>query len=222
MSLIRIEHIEKRYRTTEMETAALGGVSLDIEKGDTIAITGRSGSGKSTLLNILGLIEKPTLGDFFFKGQKLDTKNESTLVDIRRNHFGFIFQDFNLIEQMTVAENVSLPLKYRGIDKYEREKITLEMLRNLGIDSRSNHYPNQLSGGQQQRVAIARAAVGIPDVIFADEPTGNLDSENSAQVLQLLMGLNKQYGVTVVLVTHDTSQALMCNRHIKMLDGLLE
>jgi putative ABC transport system ATP-binding protein len=217
-SLIRLEGVKKVFFTDEVETHALAGVHLEIRKGEYLAIGGPSGCGKSTLLSILGLLDSPTEGEYTLNGQpvaKLDLGERSR---IRNREIGFVFQAFNLIGDLTVYENVELPLTYRGASSGERKKAVMESLERVGMAHRTKHYPSQLSGGQQQRVAVARALVGKPAILLADEPTGNLDSRNGEQVMELLRDLHRN-GATICMVTHDPRYARHADRTIHLFDG---
>lgn len=216
--MIKITNLEKVYRTDEVETIALNKLSLEIKKGEFVAVMGPSGCGKSTLLNILGLLDDPDAGSFIFNGQEIAGFNERQRADLRKRNIGFVFQSFNLIDELTVFENVELPLIYTGVKAPERKKKVEEVLEKVQIMHRRNHYPQQLSGGQQQRVAVARAVVNNPKLILADEPTGNLDSSNGNEVMELLTNLNEQ-GTTIVMVTHSEHDARYSHRIIRMLDG---
>ena len=216
--MIKIEKLQKVFRTEEVETVALGGVSFEVKQGEFVAIMGPSGCGKSTLLNILGLLDNPTSGQYWLDGQDVGTLRESQRTQVRKGQVGFVFQSFNLIDELNVEQNVELPLKYLGVPKKERQERVEEMLRRMAISHRSHHYPQQLSGGQQQRVAIARAVVCNPKLILADEPTGNLDSKMSAEIMQILLDLNKE-GRTIVMVTHNEQQAKQAHRTIRFFDG---
>ena len=216
--MIKIEKLEKVFRTEEIETVALNSVSFEVKQGEFVAIMGPSGCGKSTLLNILGLLDNPTNGKYWLDGQEVGTLRESQRTQVRKGQVGFVFQSFNLIDELNVEQNVELPLKYLGTPKKEREERVVEMLRRMAISHRAHHYPQQLSGGQQQRVAIARAVVCNPKLILADEPTGNLDSKNGKEVMELLTQLNAE-GTTVVMVTHSQRDASYASRIINMLDG---
>jgi putative ABC transport system ATP-binding protein len=216
--MIHIQNLEKIYRTEEVETVALNNLSIDIKEGEFVAIMGPSGCGKSTLLNILGLLDDQDEGSFVFNGIEVAKFNERKRADLRKRNIGFVFQSFNLIDELTVFENVELPLIYTGVKPGDRKKRVEEVLDKMQIMHRRNHYPQQLSGGQQQRVAVARAVVNKPKLILADEPTGNLDSSNGNEVMQLLTDLNEQ-GTTVVMVTHSEHDARYSHRIIRMLDG---
>jgi putative ABC transport system ATP-binding protein len=216
--MLSLTDIVKTYRTTEVETRALDGVSLQIGAGEFVAIMGPSGCGKSTLLNILGLIDSPSDGSFDFLGEEIAKADEKRLTELRREHIGFVFQSFNLIDDLSVAENVEVALIYRGISGKERKQRVAEALEHVGIAHRARHRPQQLSGGQQQRVAVARALVSRPKLILADEPTGNLDTVNGAAVMDLLTGA-VDAGATVVMVTHSLAHAAVAKRTIKLLDG---
>ena len=216
--MIQLENIKKVFRTEEVETIALAGITLKVEEGEFVAIMGPSGCGKSTLLNILGLLDNPTEGTYNLAGTEVGSLKESERTMVRKGQIGFVFQSFNLIDELNVEQNVELPLKYLGVPKKERQERVVEMLRRMGISHRAKHYPNQLSGGQQQRVAIARAVVTKPKLILADEPTGNLDSKNGYEVMELLRQLNEE-GTTIVMVTHSQRDAAVAERTINLLDG---
>jgi putative ABC transport system ATP-binding protein len=216
--MLKLEGVLKKYRTTEVETSALNGVSLQIAPAEFVAIMGPSGCGKSTLLNILGLLDSPDQGKYWFFGEEVARKSERELTALRRTGVGFIFQSFNLIDDLNVAENVEVSLLYRGIGSGERRRRVAAALERVSIAHRAKHLPHQLSGGQQQRVAIARALVAEPKLILADEPTGNLDTENGTAVMALLTQINEA-GTTVVMVTHSLVHAGCAKRTIKLLDG---
>ncbi len=216
--MIKINNLEKYYRTEEVETIALNKLNLKVEPGEFVAIMGPSGCGKSTLLNILGLLDDPDGGEFIFNGTDVTHFNEKKRAELRKQTLGFVFQSFNLIDELTVFENVELPLIYLKIGAAERKKRVEEVLEKMQIMHRRNHFPQQLSGGQQQRVAFARAVVHSPKLILADEPTGNLDSNNGNEVMQLLSDLNAS-GTTVIMVTHSEHDARYSHRIIRMLDG---
>ncbi len=215
--MLKLDNLSKTYRTTEVETRALDNISLEVRKGEFVAIMGPSGCGKSTLLNILGLLDTPSTGSYRLLGEEVAGRPEAALTALRRDHIGFVFQSFNLIDDLTVAENVEVALLYRK-DKTNRKKRIAEALERVGVAHRARHRPQQLSGGQQQRVAIARALVSHPELILADEPTGNLDTENGAAVMDLLKGASKA-GTTIIMVTHSPVHAAEAGRTIKMLDG---
>jgi putative ABC transport system ATP-binding protein len=216
--MIKITNLEKIYRTEEVETIALNKLTIDVKEGEFVAIMGPSGCGKSTLLNILGLLDDPDGGSFIFNGVEVAHFNERKRADMRKHNIGFVFQSFNLIDELTVFENVELPLIYTGVKPADRKKRVEDVLDKMQIMHRRNHYPQQLSGGQQQRVAVARAVVNNPKLILADEPTGNLDSSNGNEVMELLTDLNEQ-GTTIVMVTHSEHDARFSHRIIRMLDG---
>ncbi len=216
--MLRLENIGKTYRTTEVETRALDGVSLEVADGEFLAIMGPSGCGKSTLLNVLGLLDSPDSGAYWFFGEDVARYSEQKLTALRRTGVGFIFQSFNLIDDLNVAENVEVSLLYRRISSSERRRRVDAALERVGIAHRARHLPQQLSGGQQQRVAVARALVAEPKLILADEPTGNLDTENGAVVMALLDDINRA-GTTLVMVTHSLVHAGHAKRTLKLLDG---
>jgi putative ABC transport system ATP-binding protein len=217
-SLIRLEGVTKVFVTDEVETHALAGIHMDIRKGEYVAIAGPSGCGKSTLLAILGLLDSPTDGSYVLKARPVEGLKLSERARIRNREIGFIFQAFNLIGDLTVYENVELPLTYRGMGSAERKKRVHEALERVGMSHRVKHYPSQLSGGQQQRVAVARALVGEPAILLADEPTGNLDSANGEAVMELLRELHRQ-GATICMVTHDPRYARHADRTVRLFDG---
>lgn len=216
--MINISELEKYYRTEEVETVALNKLNLQVKEGEFVAIMGPSGCGKSTLLNILGLLDDPNGGKFIFDGTDVTNFSERQRANLRKQSIGFVFQSFNLIDELTVFENVELPLIYMQVSASERKKKVEEVLDKMKIMHRRNHFPQQLSGGQQQRVAFARAVVNAPRIILADEPTGNLDSNNGHEVMQLLTDLNEA-GTTVIMVTHSEHDARYSHRIIRMLDG---
>ncbi|MCB2408835.1 ABC transporter ATP-binding protein [Hymenobacter lucidus] len=216
--MIKIENLEKIYRTDEVQTKALNNVSLEVAEGEFVAIMGPSGCGKSTLLNILGLLDEPDGGSFTFAGTEVAHAPERRRAALRKQHIGFVFQSFNLIDELTVAENVELPLIYLGVGAAERQAKVTRVLEKMQVMHRRNHFPQQLSGGQQQRVAVARAVVNSPRLILADEPTGNLDSSNGNEVMELLTELNEA-GTTVIMVTHSEHDARYAHRVIRLLDG---
>ena len=218
MSLLKTEKLSKIFRTEEIETIALNQVSLEVNEGEFVAIMGPSGCGKSTLLNILGLLDNPTGGQYYLLGKEVGSLKEKERTQFRKGKIGFVFQSFNLIEELTVFENVELPLIYMHIKAAERKKMVNEILARMNISHRAGHFPQQLSGGQQQRVAIARAVVSKPKLILADEPTGNLDSTNGKEVMTLLTELNQE-GTTILMVTHSQHDASYAHRIISLFDG---
>jgi len=218
MSLLKTENLSKSFRTEEIETIALHNVSLEVKEGEFVAIMGPSGCGKSTLLNILGLLDNPTSGQYFLLGQEVGSLKEKERTLFRKGKIGFVFQSFNLIEELNVFENVELPLIYLRIKAAERKKMVNDILARMNISHRAGHFPQQLSGGQQQRVAIARAVVSKPKLILADEPTGNLDSTNGKEVMSLLTELNQE-GTTILMVTHSQHDASYAHRIINLFDG---
>ncbi len=217
--MIKIEGLSKFFRTEEVETIALNKVSLEVKDGEFVAIMGPSGCGKSTLLNILGLLDNPSEGNYYL-GEDLEVGHlkEKERTQVRKGNIGFVFQSFNLIDELNVFENVELPLTYLKIKPAERKQMVTDILKRMNISHRASHFPQQLSGGQQQRVAIARAVVSNPKMILADEPTGNLDSKNGAEVMQLLTELNKE-GTTIIMVTHSKHDAGFAHRIINLFDG---
>ncbi len=216
--MIQIDNLTKTFRTDEVETLALRGISLNIEKGEFVGIMGPSGCGKSTLLNILGLLDNPTGGKYFLNGIDVTDMKEKDRTSFRKGKIGFVFQNFNLIEELNIEENVELPLRYLNIGAKERKERVKEALKRMNILHRAKHFPQQLSGGQQQRAAIARAVVTRPELILADEPTGNLDSVNGKEVMELLTELNRE-GSTIVMVTHSRHDAAYTHRVINLFDG---
>jgi putative ABC transport system ATP-binding protein len=218
--MLKVEQLSKIYRTSEVETQALQEVSFDIGKGEFVAIMGPSGCGKSTLLNVLGLLDNPDAGSYWFDGKNLAGLPERELTDMRRRSMGFIFQNFNLIDDLTVEANVEVGLLYRGVGAAHRRKRVKEALEKVGLSHRARHLPKQLSGGQQQRVAVTRALVSAPQLVLADEPTGNLDTANGEAIMTLLGDLVRA-GTTVIMVTHSKVHAAAANRTLHMLDGRL-
>lgn len=218
LSLIKIENVSKIYKNGSLSVTALENINISVEKGELLGIIGASGSGKSTLMNIIGCLDYPTKGEYFLNGRNVVKMKEKNLSKIRRENIGFVFQKFNLIPTLSAFENVALPLLYLGIDKNIRKERVRQALSSVALENRINHKPSELSGGQQQRVAIARAIVTNPEIILADEPTGNLDSKSSDQIMQLLSLLNSQ-GKTIVLITHDEKTAEYSTRKIKVEDG---
>ncbi len=216
--MLHLRNLSKTYRTTDVETTALDRVSIDIERGEFVAVMGPSGCGKSTLLNILGMLDSPSSGAYKFLGEDVAGYSESRLAQIRKMHIGFIFQSFNLIDELTVRENIELALLYHKTPARERRERAEIVMDKAGIGHRAGHMPSQLSGGQQQRVAVARALIAEPDLILADEPTGNLDSRHGQEVMEMLQGLNEE-GSTIVMVTHSPAHADFAKRTINLLDG---
>ena len=220
--VIDVKNLYKIYRVGDERVKALNGVSFQIEKGKFIAVTGTSGSGKSTLLNMLAGLERPTKGEIVIAGEHMENKSESQLVDFRRAHVGFIFQSYNLLKEMDAVENVAMPLMFQGIDRKSREAKAKKMLEMVGLKKYMHHKPGQMSGGQQQRVGIARALVVNPEIIFADEPTGNLDSKTSMETLKLMQRVVTENNQTIVMVTHDNYLAGFADEIIRIKDGRIE
>lgn len=218
MHLIEVKDVYKIYNPGENQVNALDGVSITIDEGEFVAIIGQSGSGKSTLMNMLGLLDTPTTGDYFINGKLVDNLTDDQMSEIRNKQIGFIFQGFNLIPSLSALENVELPLVYRGMKKEERREIAIDALERVGLGERVNHLPSEMSGGQQQRVAVARAIAARPPVILADEPTGNLDTRSTKDVMQILHELKRE-GRTVIVITHDNEIAEESERVIKIRDG---
>ena len=220
MALIELSGIEKVYRTKEIETTALENINLNVDKGEFLSVMGSSGCGKSTLLNIIGLLDKPTAGSVRLLDTDCNSLDDTTMSHFRNANLGFVFQSFHLIPSLSVAANVELPLTYRsGISSAQRRERVDQVLERLGMAHREKHLPSQLSGGQCQRVAIARAIVGRPSIVLADEPTGNLDSRMGAEVMDLLHSLNREDGITIVMVTHNEAQARQTDRTVRFFDG---
>src|SRR5210317_78880 len=216
--MLKLHNLYKVYRTDEVETVALNSVNLEIEQGDFVAIMGPSGCGKSTLLNIIGMLDNPTDGDYLFFDENVAPYSESGRADIRKQNIGFVFQSFNLIDELNVAENIELALLYHNMPSAERKRRVAEVMDRMGIAHRASHMPGQLSGGQQQRVAVARAVVGNQPLILADEPTGNLDSAHGQEVMEMLRTLNNE-GTTIVMVTHSPAHADYARRTVNLFDG---
>ena len=216
--MIQLNDIKKIFRTEEVETFALNGVGLEVKEGEFVAIMGPSGCGKSTLLNILGLLDNPSEGTYRLNGRDVSTLKEDERTELRKGCIGFVFQSFNLIDELNVYENVELPLLYMGVASKERKQRVMDVLRRVNMSHRSKHFPNQLSGGQQQRAAIARAVISRPKLILADEPTGNLDSKNGLEVINLLAKLHEE-GTTIVMVTHSRHDAGFADRIVNLFDG---
>jgi len=219
--MIRIEQGKKSYRTDTIQTTALNDVSVHIKSGEFVSIMGPSGCGKSTLMNMIGLLDKPCEGQIYIDEQKIESYRDKSIAPIRNEKIGFIFQSFHLINDLSVLDNVELPLLYRKISTKERRRLALEAIDKVGLNARTKHFPNQLSGGQQQRVAIARAIVGKPKILLADEPTGNLDSAMGNEIMAILDDLNKRDKTTIVMVTHDDEKAQRTERIIRLFDGQL-
>ncbi|CAN5126352.1 ABC transporter ATP-binding protein [soil metagenome] len=217
--MIHLQNIEKVYRTDTIETLALSSISLNIEKGEFLSIMGPSGCGKSTLLNIMGLLDMPSKGNINIDNQKTDRLSDKQLAEFRNKKLGFIFQSYHLINDLQVLDNVELPLLYRDTTAKERRRLATEALAKVGLANRIKHFPTQLSGGQKQRVAIARAIVGNPEIILADEPTGNLDSVMGNEIMDILLELNRNEGTTIVMVTHDENMANKTHRLVRLFDG---
>ncbi|NQY02677.1 MAG: ABC transporter ATP-binding protein [Halieaceae bacterium] len=216
--MLKLNNLSKFYRTDEVETVALSAVNIDIEQGEFVAIMGPSGCGKSTLLNVIGMLDQPSEGDYFFMDENVSSYGEQKLSQIRKQNIGFIFQNFNLIDELSVAENIELALLYHDISAKERRQRVEHIMDKVGIAHRAKHRPSQLSGGQQQRVAVARAVVGDQSLILADEPTGNLDSVHGQEVMEMLQSLNNE-GTTIVMVTHSAAHADYARRTINLFDG---
>ena len=218
MSIIKTENLVRHFTVGTQTVEALRGVSLDIDKGEFVAIMGPSGSGKSTLMNIIGCLDSPTSGTYYLNNKNVSTLDDDALALIRNHEIGFVFQNFHLLARNTALDNVMLPLKYAGIDKSEQEEIAMEVIKSVDLESRAHHQPSELSGGQQQRVAIARALVNKPSILFADEPTGNLDSKTGDDVMNLFTNLHKQ-GQTIIVITHEIEVANQAERIISIKDG---
>jgi putative ABC transport system ATP-binding protein len=217
--MIQLQNIKKVYRTDTVETLAINDISLTINKGEFLSIMGPSGCGKSTLLNIIGLLDKPTSGSIQIDGQSTEKLSDKQLAQFRNKKLGFIFQSYHLINDLKVADNVELPLLYRTSTGKERKSLAAEALEKVRLSNRMKHFPTQLSGGQKQRVAIARAIVGQPEIILADEPTGNLDSAMGSEIMEILLELNKRDGTTIIMVTHDENMAKRTHRLVRLFDG---
>jgi putative ABC transport system ATP-binding protein len=218
--MIRLENVSKTYQTDKVETLALRGIDLHVKKGEFVCIMGPSGCGKSTLLNLIGLLDRPGSGTVHVDGSAVQSYRDKQVAQLRNSTFGFIFQSFHLINDLRVIDNVELPLLYRSLSASERKELAREALAKVGLGARMDHFPNQLSGGQQQRVAIARAIVGRPQILLADEPTGNLDSKMGEEIMDILGALNRE-GTTVVMVTHDEQEARRMGRIVRVFDGQL-
>lgn len=221
-TIIRIKDLKKIYRMGQERVYALNGINLDIKKGEICCLYGTSGSGKTTLLNMVAGLEKPTKGSILVKNIPVEKLNETQLAKFRQKYVGFIFQSYNLLQNLTALENVCLPLIFKGYSKKVREKAAVKMLKAVGLGDRLNHKPNQMSGGQQQRVSIARAFVEKPEIIFADEPTGNLDTKTTVEIMDLIAGMAEKYGQTVLLVSHDNEASSYADRIVHIRDGVIE
>jgi putative ABC transport system ATP-binding protein len=217
--MIHLQQVSKLYRTDRVETTALDNINLDVKKGEFISVMGPSGCGKSTLLNLIGLLDEPTSGKVALDGKAIDRYGDRDLAKVRNERLGFIFQQFHLVSDLSVADNVEIPLLYRKMSNKERRKAALAALDRVGLSSRTRHFPTQLSGGQQQRVAIARAIVGRPGILLADEPTGNLDSQMGDEIMSILEDLNANEKTTIVMVTHDPRMAGKTHRVVRLFDG---
>ena len=219
--IIYVKNVRKVYRMGDEEVVALKRINLKIYKGEVCCIFGTSGSGKSTLLNQLAGMEKPTKGQVFIRGKNISDMNEEELAAFRQEHMSFIFQSYNLLPSMTAVENVAMPLMFKGMDRKRREAMAEEMLKRVGLSHRLHHYPSQMSGGQQQRAGIARAFVSRPEVVFADEPTGNLDTKTTAEIMDMVMGFARRFNQTIILVTHDPGMSRYADRIVTLVDGII-
>ena len=219
--IIYVKNVRKVYRMGDEEVVALKRINLRIYKGEVCCIFGTSGSGKSTLLNQLAGMEKPTKGQVFIRGKNISDMNEEELAAFRQEHMSFIFQSYNLVPSMTAVENVAMPLMFKGMDRKRREAMAEEMLKRVGLSHRLHHYPSQMSGGQQQRAGIARAFVSRPEVVFADEPTGNLDTKTTAEIMDMVMGFARRFNQTIILVTHDPGMSRYADRIVTLVDGII-
>ena len=219
--IIYVKNVRKVYRMGDEEVVALKRINLRIYKGEVCCIFGTSGSGKSTLLNQLAGMEKPTKGQVFIRGKNISDMNEEELAAFRQVHMSFIFQSYNLLPSMTAVENVAMPLMFKGMDRKRREAMAEEMLKRVGLSHRLHHYPSQMSGGQQQRAGIARAFVSRPEVVFADEPTGNLDTKTTAEIMDMVMGFARRFNQTIILVTHDPGMSRYADRIVTLVDGII-
>ena len=219
--IIYVKNVRKVYRMGDEEVVALKRINLRIYKGEVCCIFGTSGSGKSTFLNQLAGMEKPTKGQVFIRGKNISDMNEEELAAFRQEHMSFIFQSYNLLPSMTAVENVAMPLMFKGMDRKKREAMAEEMLKRVGLSHRLHHYPSQMSGGQQQRAGIARAFVSRPEVVFADEPTGNLDTKTTAEIMDMVMGFARRFNQTIILVTHDPGMSRYADRIVTLVDGII-
>ena len=220
--MIELDNVSRNYETGSTVVRALRGLSLEIEDGEFVAVVGPSGSGKSTLMNVIGALDVPDEGKVSLDGIELRDQSESELADVRGKKVGFVFQTFNIIPTLTALENVELPMIFQKTTRKEREELAKDLLKQVGLEERASHYPSELSGGERQRVAIARALVNDPEIILADEPTGNLDSKTGAQIMEMLKKLNEEQGVTIILVTHNPRDAGYANRRVHMIDGQIK
>jgi putative ABC transport system ATP-binding protein len=221
VEVIRIRDLHKTYKMGDIEVHALRGINLTIQRSEFVAVMGASGSGKSTIMNIVGCLDRPTSGAYFLEGEDVSSLSSDEWAHIRNRKIGFVFQGFNLLNRTSAVENVELPMMYNGLQSKERRQRALEVLKLVGLEDRSHHLPNQLSGGQQQRVAVARSLVNRPSLILADEPTGNLDTKTSVEIMELFQNLNEKEGITIVLVTHEPDIAAYAKRQIVFRDGLI-
>ncbi len=223
-NLIRLRDINKTYHLGEIDLPVLKGISMEIEKGEMVALMGASGSGKSTLMNILGCLDRPTSGEYWLEGRDISRFDAKGRARLRNRTLGFVFQNFNLLPRTSALDNVMMPLNYgkEGLTEHQKKERAVSMLEKVGLVDRSDHHPSQLSGGEQQRVAIARSLINRPQVLFADEPTGNLDSRTSEEILQMFQGLNKEEGITIILVTHDPGVGRHADRVVRIKDGLVD
>jgi len=219
--MLELTDIRKTYKVGPVDVEVLKGVSLEVEKGELLSVMGTSGCGKSTLMNIVGMLDKPTLGTHILEGKEVGNLSDNEISSIRNNKIGFVFQAFYLLSRLTALENVGVPLIYRGMKKSEIRRRAYEFLKKVGMHERAQHKPNELSGGQQQRVAIARALAGEPSIILADEPTGALDTQVGKDIMQLFIELNSEQGITVIIITHDPKIAQQCKRSVRMQDGVI-
>ena len=219
--IIYVKNVRKVYRMGDEEVVALKRINLRIYKGEVCCIFGTSGSGKSTLLNQLAGMEKPTKGQVFIRGKNISDMNEEELAAFRQEHMSFIFQSYNLLPSMTAVENVAMPLMFKGMDRKTRESMAEDMLKRVGLSHRLHHYPSQMSGGQQQRAGIARAFLSRPEVVFADEPTGNLDTKTTAEIMDMVMGFARRFNQTIILVTHDPGMSRYADRIVTLVDGII-
>ena len=219
--LLELRNIGKIYVSEGNVAVGIRGVNLSFDRGEFVAVTGKSGSGKSTLLNQLAGLEKPTFGDVYIRGVPITRLSENQLAAFRQKHIGFVFQSYNLLPSMTAVENVAMPLMFKGMDRKKREAMAEEMLKRVGLSHRLHHYPSQMSGGQQQRAGIARAFVSRPEVVFADEPTGNLDTKTTAEIMDMVMGFARRFNQTIILVTHDPGMSRYADRIVTLVDGII-